>query len=346
MRVSISVQSAYNVEDPREGARRMIERARAARDAGLDALFVGDHHGTALPYYQNTAILGRMLAEWGDRPAGALYLLPLWHPLIVAEQVGTLASVMTGRFILQCAIGPADNQFEAMGVPVRQRPSRFEQSLSILRRLWAGETVTTGGQNDRFGLREARISPFPPEPVEVWIGASAPPAIDRAARLGDGWLAAPGLTPGEAGEQLALYREACERHGRSVGVCAIRAISTSARRRRKRRPRRPESSHAVTAASPARLWSSARGLASPPRSLNWGRWGTTRSSCATWSRIRRECCSRSAGSPKSANDWRNAAGTGCGSSAAAHPPGTVPAPRRARRRCSAEPSTPSGTGRP
>ena len=222
MRVSISVQSAYNVDDPREGARRMIDRARAAREAGLDALFVGDHHATALPYYQNTAILGRMLAEWGDRPAGALYLLPLWHPLIVAEQVGTLASLMAGRFILQCAIGPADNQFDAMGVSPRQRPSRFEQSLSILRRLWAGETVTTGGDNDRFGLREARIAPCPPAPVEVWIGASAPPAIDRAARLGDGWLAAPGLTPAEAAEQLDLYREACERHGRTVGACAIR----------------------------------------------------------------------------------------------------------------------------
>ena len=222
MRISISVQSAYNVDDPREGARRMVDRAAAARAAGLDALFVGDHHATGLPYYQNTAILGRMLAEWGNRPAGALYLLPLWHPLIVAEQVGTLASVMGGRFILQCAIGPTDNQFPAMGVSARQRPSRFEQSLSILRRLWAGETVTTDGDHDRFGLREARVSPCPPEPVEVWIGASAPPAIDRAARLGDGWLAAPGLTPAEAAEQLALYRAACERHGRPVGVRAIR----------------------------------------------------------------------------------------------------------------------------
>ena len=200
----------------------MVDRARAAREAGLDALFVGDHHATALPYYQNTAILGRMLAEWGDGPAGALYLLPLWHPLIVAEQVGTLASLIQGRFILQCAIGPADNQFAAMGVPARQRPSRFEQSLSILRRLWAGETVTTGGEESRYDLREARVSPRPPEPVEVWIGASAPPAIDRAARLGDGWLAAPGLTPAEAAEQLDRYREACGRHGRQVGVCAIR----------------------------------------------------------------------------------------------------------------------------
>ncbi len=222
MRVSISVQSAYNVEDVREGARRMVDRARAAEAAGLDALFVGDHHATRLPYYQNTAILGRMLAEWGDRPAGALYLLPLWNPLVVAEQVGTLACLIEGRFILQCAIGPDDEQFPAMGIRARQRPSRFEQSLDILRRLWAGEEVTTSGEDDRFGLTNARASPCPPEPVEVWVGASAPSAIDRAARLGDGWLAAPWAVPKEAARQLELYREACRRHGRAVGVSAIR----------------------------------------------------------------------------------------------------------------------------
>lgn len=71
--------SAYAVRDVRAGARWMVERARAAHDAGLDSLFVGDHHVTPIPYYQNTAILARALAEWGERPAGALYLLPLWH---------------------------------------------------------------------------------------------------------------------------------------------------------------------------------------------------------------------------------------------------------------------------
>src|SRR5262245_45898732 len=186
MRVGISITSAYDVADPREGARRMIDRARAAEAARLDSLFVGDHHSTPQPYYQNSAIMGRLLAEWGDRPFGALYLLPLWHPVLVAEQVGTLASLGRGRFILQCAIGPADRQFSAMGVDPKERPSRFEQSLDILRRLWAGEEVSSDG---RWRFERARIAPRPAEPVEVWIGAAAPPAIDRAARLGDGWLA-------------------------------------------------------------------------------------------------------------------------------------------------------------
>jgi len=219
VRIGISLNSAYMVSDPREGARWMIERAGAAHAAGLDSLFVGDHHATPIPYYQNTAILGRLLAEWGDRPAGALYLLPLHHPLLVAEQIGTLAAIASGRFILQCAIGPDDNQFPAMAVSARQRASRLEQSLAILRALWAGEAVNSDGH---WPIREGRISPRPAEPVEVWIGAVASPAIDRAARLGDGWLASPGVDKQRAREQLAQYRERCEVHGKPVGTRAIR----------------------------------------------------------------------------------------------------------------------------
>ena len=105
MRIGISVSSSHNVADPREGARNMVARARAARAANLDSLFIGDHHVTPFPYFQNTPILGRMLAEWGDKPCGALYLLPLWHPVVLAEQIATLASIAEGPFIMQCGLG-------------------------------------------------------------------------------------------------------------------------------------------------------------------------------------------------------------------------------------------------
>ena len=58
MRIGISITSAHRVKDPRQGAHFMIERARAAARANLSTLFVGDHHVTPAPYYQNTAILG------------------------------------------------------------------------------------------------------------------------------------------------------------------------------------------------------------------------------------------------------------------------------------------------
>jgi alkanesulfonate monooxygenase SsuD/methylene tetrahydromethanopterin reductase-like flavin-dependent oxidoreductase (luciferase family) len=219
MRVGISLASAHTVRDPRQGARWMIERAAAARRAGLDSLFVGDHHATAGVYYQNVPIMGRLLAEWGDAPAGCLFLLPLWNPVLVAEQVGTLAAIASGRFIMQCGLGYDDAQFRAMGAELRYRPSAFEESLGIIRRLLAGETVSASG---RFAFTNARLALRPSEPVEVWVGASAQPAIDRAARLGDGWLASPSIKPEEAQAQVAYYRDRCRVHGRPPAAVAVR----------------------------------------------------------------------------------------------------------------------------
>jgi alkanesulfonate monooxygenase SsuD/methylene tetrahydromethanopterin reductase-like flavin-dependent oxidoreductase (luciferase family) len=219
MRVGVSLTSSFAVAEGRAGARWMIERAAAARRAGLDSIFVGDHHATPGPYYQNVPILARCLAEWGDAPFGALFLLPLWNPVLVAEQVGTLATLAPGRFILQAGLGDGEQQFGAMGTQVRTRTSAFEESLDIVRRLLRGEVVSSSG---RFRFREARVSPRPSEPVEYWIGASADPAIDRAARIGDGWLAAPGLTPDRARTQIAYYRERGKAHGRTPAAIAVR----------------------------------------------------------------------------------------------------------------------------
>jgi len=222
VRIGVSLRTAYAPDDPREGARWVVERAAAARDAGLDSLFVGDHHSTGpFAYYQNAPLMGRLLAEWPDAPvAGVLMLLPLWHPVLTAEQLGTLASLTRGRFVLQCALGGGDQQFAAMGVPIRERVAHFEQALDVIRRLLAGQEVTAADGPRRF--EAARVAPVSPDPLEVWIGASAPKAIERAARLGDGWLANADVIPEEAREQADRYRGACAAIGREPGVIAIR----------------------------------------------------------------------------------------------------------------------------
>src|SRR5262249_30274362 len=80
VRIGVSLRTAFLVDDARVGAGWIVERAGAAREAGLDCLLVGDHHATPVPYYQNTPLLGRLLAEWGDGPFGALFLLPCGTP--------------------------------------------------------------------------------------------------------------------------------------------------------------------------------------------------------------------------------------------------------------------------
>jgi alkanesulfonate monooxygenase SsuD/methylene tetrahydromethanopterin reductase-like flavin-dependent oxidoreductase (luciferase family) len=219
MKIGVSLTSAYPAGDPRAGARMMIERAAAARRANLDSLFVGDHHATPGPYYQNVPIMARLLAEWSDKPAGCLFLLPLWNPVLVAEQVGTLAAIAQGRFIVQVGLGDDEAQFLAMGAALKTRPSAFEESLAAIRRLLAGETVTATG---RFTFENARVALRPAERVEVWIGATANVAIDRAARLGDAWLGSPGLIPAAAAAKNAIYRERCVAHGRVPTAIAIR----------------------------------------------------------------------------------------------------------------------------
>jgi alkanesulfonate monooxygenase SsuD/methylene tetrahydromethanopterin reductase-like flavin-dependent oxidoreductase (luciferase family) len=120
---------------------------------------------------------------------------------------------------MQCGIGGDARQSSGMGVDIRLRPSMFEESLATIRALWRGESVTVDG---RWRLHKSRIAPLPPEPIEVWIGASAKVAIDRAARLGDAWLADPGMDFDTARRRIDEYREACLRHGRVPSTIAIR----------------------------------------------------------------------------------------------------------------------------
>jgi alkanesulfonate monooxygenase SsuD/methylene tetrahydromethanopterin reductase-like flavin-dependent oxidoreductase (luciferase family) len=197
----------------------MIERVAAAHRAGLATLFIGDQHASPTPYYQNTPMLGRLLAEWGERPAGCLFLLPLWHPVLVAEQIGTLAAIARGPFVMQCGLGWGEDRFAAMGANFKTRPSAFEEALDIVRRLLAGETVSS---SRRFRIAGASLALRPSDPVEVWVGASAPPAIDRAARLAEGWIASPGLTHDEARSQADFYRERCAAYGKQPTTAVLR----------------------------------------------------------------------------------------------------------------------------
>jgi len=218
MKIGISVTSSHKVEDPHEGARYMIERAKASREAGLDTLFVGDHHVTPFPYYQNNVILARMLAEWGDKPFGALYLLPLWHPVTLAEQIGTLASLSNAPFIMQCGLGD-ERQGKAMGIDMSRRVGMFVASINTMRALWRGEAVD---EPRYWNISQARISPLPSEPVDIWIGSVADKAVERTARIGEGWLASPGLTPAQAGEAILRYKQYCAEFNRMPTATAIR----------------------------------------------------------------------------------------------------------------------------
>ena len=185
MRVGLSASSTSAL-DARAAARHALERVRVARDAGIDTLTFGDSHGRGgANYLQNVPTLGRCLAEWDPtRPAGCLFLVPMWNPVLLAEQVGTLAAFHDGPFIVQTGLG-GPGQFPTMGVEVAHRGRALEEAVRVVQALFAGETVSS----EPFGIVDAAFDLVPPDGVSWWFGTMSEAGVRRAARFGGSWYA-------------------------------------------------------------------------------------------------------------------------------------------------------------
>lgn len=210
MRLGISLSSTRPNGDHAAGARSIIARAKLANEVGLDSVTLGDHHAMSVPYFQNVPMLGRVMAEVDvERPVGCLFLLPLWHPVLVAEQVATLATMSDVPFIIQTGIGSGQGQFDAMGASLESRGMALEECIRVVKALLAGETVSS----EPFGIVDASISPLPPHGVEWWIGAGVDRALRRAAEIGSAWYASPQYTPAQLAEPMRTYASFCDAAG-------------------------------------------------------------------------------------------------------------------------------------
>jgi alkanesulfonate monooxygenase SsuD/methylene tetrahydromethanopterin reductase-like flavin-dependent oxidoreductase (luciferase family) len=195
----------------------MLEQARLARDLGFDSVWMVHHYLIEFQTFQPLPMLARIAAEAGDMAIGtAIYVLPLQHPVEVAENFATLDALSGGRLIFGVAQGYREAEFEALGIPRKERVARFEEGLALVTRLWTEERVTFHGRYYRvddvtLALRPAR-KPRPP----IWIGAGADAAIVRAARLGDAWMIGPGVDFAAIRRQLELYRRAVGDLGRPL----------------------------------------------------------------------------------------------------------------------------------
>lgn len=138
-----------------------------------------------------------------------MLLLPLHNPLRVAEDAAAVDLVSGGRFTLGVAAGYVPHEFELFGDSMRNRPSLMDEGVAILRR--ALEEGRTGYEGKRFSYRDLPFEPRPKNGVPIYFGAVNEPAIERAARLGDGFLTG----PGDPAWLRETYRASLEKHGRS-----------------------------------------------------------------------------------------------------------------------------------
>jgi alkanesulfonate monooxygenase SsuD/methylene tetrahydromethanopterin reductase-like flavin-dependent oxidoreductase (luciferase family) len=161
----------------------------AIAEAGLDHVIVGDHVSFRGGRGTDGLLASAVYAVLEPRLTTYLsvYLLPLRHPLPVARQLATLATYAPGRVIFGVGVGGEDrHEVEICGIDPATRGRRMDESLEVLRRLLAGETVTFHGQH--IDVTAAEIVPAPGEPVPFVVGGRSDAAIRRAGRFGDGWL--------------------------------------------------------------------------------------------------------------------------------------------------------------
>ncbi len=224
MELGLSITSGYSGVTPQEAAASVVARAEAAAEAGFSHLTLGDQHsvGSNNVYLQGSPMLGRLLGLWpSERQAGLLFLLPLWHPVLVAEQIGTLAAMSSARFIVQTGIGSGEAQFGAMGAKLGTRGATTDVAIDVIDRLLRGEVVSS----NRFGIDNASIGPTPSEPVEWWIGSGpAEAAIERAASVGDAIYIGPSGDLDHVSALSVRYRQRCAELGRPSRVALRRDV--------------------------------------------------------------------------------------------------------------------------
>ena len=209
------IERPMGAYSPAEQARNLMEVAAAAHTAGLDALLTGDSHA-ATPAYAATfsplPTVARLMSVTGTMPVGVVLLAPFYHPLLLAEQIGTLAAFAQGPLIVTFVLGGRPQQFQAFGMEEQSRVGRLEEVVTLARALLAGERVSHRGRY--YTLEAATISPLPRVPVEIWLGGTVPAAAERAGRLGDAWLTGQNAADEELVRQLDRYRDAAARAGR------------------------------------------------------------------------------------------------------------------------------------
>ena len=193
----------------------VITVVRAASGMGY-AWVSAPHHWLAYPtvWPQPYPLLARLAPESGAmRLKTSVLLLPLLNPVEVAENIATLDHITHGRLDLGVALGYREEELQAVGLRRQDRVPKFEETLQVLKRLWAGEEVTFAGKY--IALDRARLGFLPAQqphpPIEV--GAQSRGAVQRAARMADGIFLGPQVAWRDIKNLVALYKETRQEAG-------------------------------------------------------------------------------------------------------------------------------------
>jgi alkanesulfonate monooxygenase SsuD/methylene tetrahydromethanopterin reductase-like flavin-dependent oxidoreductase (luciferase family) len=177
MKLGIGLPNTLGYELDR---RLLLDWARLADEAGF--YVAGTIDKINFDSWDSLATLAAAAAVTDRiRLATTILLLPARNEVLVAKQAAVIDRLSEGRLVLGVAQGAREDDYEVVGAAFRGRSERFERQVRRIREVWSGAREATV---DRGVLGPAPVQDPPP----IWVGASTPPAIERAVRVGDGYI--------------------------------------------------------------------------------------------------------------------------------------------------------------
>jgi probable F420-dependent oxidoreductase len=219
-----------DVRSDTEIYRQAIDAAVEFDGTDIDSIWASEHHFVDDGYMPSQLPVLAAIASRTERirlGTGVL-LAPMFDPLHLAEDAATVDLLSGGRLILGLGIGWREEEFNGFGISMRQRASRLEGHVTVLRQAWSDGLTTGDGRH--FGYDGINVTPKPARSggPPIWIGAGAEVAIRRVGRIGDGYFSGP-TSPETLRERMSWVREEAAAAGRDPdGVTANLYRSTFA----------------------------------------------------------------------------------------------------------------------
>lgn len=210
---------------PAQQFKDVLRIVEAAQENGFKYIAIGQHflYGE-LRWLQPVPLLARLAAEVDPdvRLVTQIMIAPVYHPVMLAEEIATLDVVTEGRLVFGAGLGYRPEEFDYLDVPFKQRAGRFDESLELMKKLWTQETVNHHGKY--WTLEDVHPHLFPvqePHPP-IWIGAHAIPGVKRAAKYGDAYACPPETPKHEVAERYAIVRDGFLERGKEFGPQPLR----------------------------------------------------------------------------------------------------------------------------
>ncbi len=184
-------------------------------ELGYDSAWTSEHIFFYFPTFDALTSLAAMAALTSRIRLGtAVLLLPLRPAALAAKEIASVDIISGGRLILGAGIGGEyPKEFEAVGVPVRERGTRADEALRVLKLLYSEDNVRFEGRFTKLDGVSLMPKPAQPGGPPVWIAGRSEAAMRRAGRLADGYF--PYLfSPERFRDGLAKAREYAEKAGR------------------------------------------------------------------------------------------------------------------------------------